>query len=155
MTPYRGLIQSFANQYRLDPNLVEAVVIAESNGCTDAFRYEPEFYQRYLKDNPEYRGMLPRRVSSSYGLMQVMYSTAREHGFRDLPEVLFQPNVGLQYGCLHLAKVIQQANGNVREALARYNGGGNYQGTQPQKYATRVLTLYRSVEMAHPKDAIA
>lgn len=154
MTPYRGLIERLARAHSLDPNLVEAVVIAESSGCTDAFRHEPEFYTRYLKDNPEYQGQNQRRVSSSYGLMQVMYPTAQQYGYSEHPEHLFVPETGLQYGCLHLAAMLRWAGGNPRQALAAYNGGkGNWKADAPQRYATRVLTLYRSVEQAHPEVA--
>jgi soluble lytic murein transglycosylase-like protein len=149
VTPYRQLIELLAKGYDLDPNLVEAVVIAESSGCTDAFRFEPAFFTRYLQAKPEYANQNPRRVSSSYGLCQVMYTTAQEHGYSGLPEGLFVPDVGLRYGCLHLRKVFAWAGGDTRKALAAYNGGqGNWNGTEPQRYAVRVLKLYDSVKAA-------
>ena len=46
MTPYRALIERTAAAHGLDADLVEAIVIAESNGCTDAFRHEPDFYRQ-------------------------------------------------------------------------------------------------------------
>lgn len=149
MTPYRPLIESVARGHGLDPNLVEAVVIAESNGCTDAFRFEPAFFDRYLKGKPEYVGQNPRRVSSSYGLMQCMYSTAQQYGFSDHPEALFFPEQGLQYGCLHLAHLLKK-HGAARTALAAYNAG-NPDYPAGQKYASRVLKLYDSVTLAHPR----
>lgn len=151
MTPYRALIERSAADQHLDPNLVEAIVIAESNGCTDAFRHEPDFYRRYLAGKPEWAGQNPRRISSSYGLMQVMFPTAKQYGFGELPELLFLPDVGLKYGCLHLKKLLGWANGDVRKALAAYNGGaGNWNGTDPQRYAARVSKLYDAVKAAHP-----
>lgn len=151
MTPYRPLIEQTAKQYSLDPNLVEAIVIAESNACTDAFRYEPGFYDRYLRDSSEWRDWNPRRVSSSYGLMQVLFTTAKSYGFGDLPELLFLPDVGLKYGCLHLTKMLSFAGQDVRKALAAYNGGqGNWKGADAQKYAARVSKLYEAVKTAHP-----
>jgi soluble lytic murein transglycosylase-like protein len=155
VTPYRSLIEHAAARYRLDPNLVEAVCIAESSGLTSAFRYEPGFYTRYLKGKPEYAGMIPQRVSSSYGLLQVMYTTAQQYGYQEPPEHLFVPETGLKYGCLHLAAMVDWAGGNVRQALAGYNGGkGNWKADQPQRYASRVLALYRSVELAHPAETV-
>jgi soluble lytic murein transglycosylase-like protein len=151
MTAYRALIEQIAEPYLLDANLVESVVIAESNGMTDAFRHEPDFWERYLKGKPEWASWNPRRASSSYGLCQVMYPTAKEYGFGDLPELLFIPDVGLKYGCLHLSKLLVWADGDVRRALAAYNGGkGNAAGTAPQRYAARVLKLYESVKAVHP-----
>jgi len=151
MTPYRDLIVSTAAGHGLDPNLVEALVLAESSGQTDAFRFEPGFFRRYLADSPTYAGQNPRRVSSSYGLCQVMLTTAQQYGFFEEPEELFKPAVGLQYGCLHLRRMLQWAQGDVRKALAAYNGGqGNWQATQPQRYASKVLKLLESVKAVHP-----
>jgi soluble lytic murein transglycosylase-like protein len=150
VTAYRDLIERVATGYALDPNLVEAVVIAESSGYTDAFRFEPDFYRRYLAAKPEYANQNPRRVSSSYGLMQVMYTTAQQHGYAGLPEGLFVPDVGVRYGCIHLVKMLTWADGEVRKALAAYNGGqGNWKATYPQQYASRVLKLHESVKAAH------
>lgn len=151
MTAYRSLIERIAKGHGLDPNLVEATVLHESCGQTDAFRFEPRFYDKYLKGKPEYAGQNPRRISSSYGLMQCMYSTAQQYGYNDPPEHLFVPETGLHYGCLHLRAMLHKFNGNVRIALAAYNGGpGNISAPDPQRYAGEVLTLYRSVEKAHP-----
>jgi soluble lytic murein transglycosylase-like protein len=151
VTPYRDLIVATAKGHGLDPNLVEAVSIAESSGHTDAFRFEPNFYRRYLKDHPDYAADNPRRVSSSYGLLQVMFTTAKQYGFDEDPEELFKPAVGLQYGCLHLKRMLAWAKGDTRKALAAYNGGqGNWNGSDPQRYASKVLKLYDSVKAAHP-----
>jgi soluble lytic murein transglycosylase-like protein len=150
VTPYRDLVEATAGGHGLDPNLVEAIVIAESSGHTDAFRFEPGFYRRYLEGKPEFVGMNPRRVSSSYGLMQVMYTTAQQYGFTDHPEALFVPMTGLQYGCLHFKRLLAWAKGDTRKALAAYNGGqGNYSATDPQRYASKVLKLHASVKAAH------
>ena len=150
MTPYRDLIVSTAGGHGLDPNLVEAVVIAESSGHTDAFRFEPGFYRRYLEGKSEYAGQNPRRVSSSYGLMQVMFTTAQQYGFKDNPEALFVPESGLQYGCLHLKTLLRWSKGDERKAAAAYNGGqGNWNGTDPQRYASKVMKLRDTVKAAH------
>lgn len=147
MTPYRALIEQVAQGHGLDPNFVEAIVIAESSGHTDAFRYEPGFYERYLKDKPEYAGQNPRRVSSSYGLMQVMFSTAQQYGYGSSPESLFIPEIGLQFGCTHLRLLLDWAQGDMRKAAAAYNGGkGNWNGVDPLRYAANVMKLYDTVK---------
>jgi soluble lytic murein transglycosylase-like protein len=151
VTPYRDLVEATAGGHGLDANVVEAIVIAESSGQTDAFRYEPGFYRRYLETKPEYAGQNPRRIASSYGLMQVMFTTAQQYGFTDAPEALFLPETGLQYGCLHFARLLSWAKGDLRKALAAYNGGqGNWNGADAQRYATKVTKLYASVKAAHP-----
>jgi len=141
-TRYGIEIATAAEKWGLDPLLVEAVVVQESGGNTDAFRFEPNFWNRYLKSNPKYRGLNPRRVSSSYGLMQVMYCRVLEDRIADndawAPELLFLPENGLDIGCGLLAELLQWAQGKTQDqqlatqaALAAYNGGRG--GNDPSK----------------------
>jgi len=148
-TAYGAEIAAAAATHGLDPVLVESVVIAESSGRTDAFRYEPGFYRRYLAHKPAYEGKNPLRVSSSYGLCQCMYTTALEVGFPadQPPELLFVPEIGLDYGCRFLKSLLDWAAGDVTKALCAYNGGRGSALKPPypnQKYADRVLSLYAS-----------
>lgn len=133
-TRYKKDIDVAAAKWGLDPVLVEAVVVQESGGNTDAFRFEREFWNRYLKGNPRYRDLNPRRVSSSYGLMQVMYARVLEDKVADNdawePELLFLPVNGLDIGCGFLAELMTWAAGktsdptlHIQAALAAYNGG--------------------------------
>lgn len=124
----------------LDPLLVEAIIFVESSGRASAYRYEPAFFKRYLEPLSQYAHANPERVSASYGLMQCMYSTARDYGFDDEPEVLFLPATAVRYGCKHLAWCLKWAGGDVAKAAACYNGGaGNWQGAAPQVYAQKVM----------------
>jgi soluble lytic murein transglycosylase-like protein len=152
-TPYRSLIGPLAIRAGLDPYLVEGVVWTESRGNADAFRHEPKFWFRYLSKLPEYKDANPRRVASSYGLMQIMYTTALTIGFVGEPEELFLPTTNIGLGCKQLRKLTDWANQYVdvpaddrlRAMLAAYNGGrgGNTPGTglRPDnaQYAERVL----------------
>ena len=147
-TRYKALIDVAAAKWGLDPLLVEAIVVKESSGNTDAFRFEPDFWNRYLKGNPKYRHLNPRRVSSSYGLMQVMYCRLLEDKLADNdawdPELLFIPENGLDIGCGFFAELLawasklepivlpQGSNCTVEFiALAAYNGGRG--GNDPRK----------------------
>lgn len=144
-TRYGKEIRDAATKHGLDPLLVEAVVIQESAGNTDAFRFEPDFWNRYLKGNPKYAKLNPRRVSSSYGLMQVMYCRILEDKVADndawAPEMLFIPEVGLDIGCALLQELLDWAGQTVLQAemkttaefvaLAAYNGGRG--GNDPNK----------------------
>lgn len=149
LTPYWKEIQVAAAANGLDPLLVEAMVLQESAGNTDAFRFERNFWNRYLKPKKLYVGQNPRRVSSSYGLMQIMYPTACERGFKGQPENLFLPDVGLEWGCKQLAHLVNWAAGypvskdlQLLAVLASYNGGtgGNTPGT-----ALRTVAYAKSV----------
>ncbi|MGE5357625.1 MAG: transglycosylase SLT domain-containing protein [Bacteroidales bacterium] len=133
------MIDKTAKQYDLDPALVEAIIAVESSGRANAYRYEPNFFKQYLAANPRYAATNPERTSASYGLMQILYSTAVQLGFAGDPEYLFVPSVNVQLGCAYLAKMFKRAEGDLRQAVARYNGGGNWQAPGPQLYADRVI----------------
>lgn len=137
---YRNEIEFAARLAGLDPDLVEAVVLVESSGRTDAFRHEPDFYERYVKGKPEYEGRNPRRIASSYGLMQIMYTTAQLYGFRAEPEMLFLPNIGLEYGCRHLAALLKKHQ-ETGDALEAYNAG---RANTPagEKYRAKVISEF-------------
>jgi len=139
VTHYRAEIETFASRHDLNPNVIEAIVLVESAGKAHAFRHEPGFWRRYMQGKPEWDGAIPERVSSSYGLMQIMYTTALQQGFDDQPEYLFVPTINLEYGCKHFRWLLNWANDELK-AIAAYNGGkGNWDGSRPQRYMARVL----------------
>lgn len=148
---YRAEIEVAASRHGLDPNLVEAIVRCESSGLTHAYRYEDGFFRRYLADNPAYDGANPRRVSSSYGLMQVMYPTAKDElGFTDPPEYLFVPTIGLEAGCQYFSRLLKYTKGDLERAIAAYNGGrgGSRRPFSPavSLYVSKVKTALEIVE---------
>ena len=160
MTPYRLEIEVAARAHDLDPDLIEAMVHVESRGRFDAYRYEPGFWRRYLQDHPRYKGLKPEEVSASYGLMQIMYSTAVDQGYQGTPWGLFDPRESLYWGSAYLAKQIQWARRmgpnapsevQIASALAAYNGGrtGNLPDDEPDRnaaYAHDVLAEYSSIK---------
>lgn len=161
MNPYRPQIVLAATRHHLDPDLVDALVQKESTGRFYAYRYEPDFFQDYLASKPEYRDRNPYEVSASFGLMQVMYTTALEHGFVGDPWDLFSPTRNLEIGCTILASLLTWARTHVpgsssneqiamrRLALGAYNGGrGNARKPVPVQYALSVLGIYDRIRRA-------
>jgi soluble lytic murein transglycosylase-like protein len=159
MTPYRAEIDAAAIAHDLDPDLIAAIVEQESNGWTSAFRYEPDFFTRYLANKPRYRDRNPREVSASYGLLQVMYPTAVDYGFTGEPWELFAPTVGLEVGCRIVAALLLWARSVytglsvgegpavTRMALAAYNAGkGGVKSDAGVKYASAVLVRYERIK---------
>ncbi|KAF5029904.1 Transglycosylase SLT domain protein [anaerobic digester metagenome] len=130
------LIQETAAQYRLPLVIVRGVVIQESTLNTFATRYEPGFYERYLKGKP--LNYVPHGCSqetervgraTSWGLMQVMGETARCNGFRGWFAELTVPAEGLAWGCIYMARLRDKylARGGWPGVLRAYNGGpGNW-----------------------------
>lgn len=147
MSPYRDEIETAAAAHALDPDLVAAVVEQESNGWASAFRFEPDFWAKYLKSNPAWKDRNPREVSASYGLMQTMVPVAVEHGFTGEPWELFNPNASLEFGCRVLADLIAWADGNLTKALGAYNAGkGGALTSAGLRYADQVLQRYDRIK---------
>lgn len=135
LTVYLDELLAAAALHEIPAARLAALVEQESAGNSRAYRYEPAFWTRYLKHRPDYAppsgaesgGALElwkRRVSASYGLVQVMFATARDHGFpiELAPEALLQPRVNLLLG----ARILQVHRRRVpdwRGAWLRYNGG--------------------------------
>lgn len=142
-TDFDPEIADACRRYGLDIDLVSAVVMQESSGRTNAYRYEPGVWE-WFKTNPKAAGLNKYRAAASYGLMQILYATATDYGFSTDPEYLFLPKTGLDLGCRHLAELLRWAKGDMAKALAAYNGGkGNVDKAQPRNYAASVIGRYR------------
>jgi len=121
------LAKRTAIDHGLNPTLVCAVVEQESGWNSWAVRFEPVFEHRYI------RPALPMAPTTeelclaiSWGLMQVMGQTAREHGFKGkFLNELCDPAVGLSIGCAVLAAKLEKARGDIEKALLLWNGGSN------------------------------
>ena len=130
---HQTLIADAAGRHGLPANLVAAVVEVESGGDAWAFRHEPGFYERYVKDDASVRAAPPcsreterRARAFSWGLMQVMGATARGLGFTGpfLAE-LTDPALNLEYGCRLLARLRgrEHARHGWPGVVAAYNAG--------------------------------
>lgn len=114
-----------ATRHGLDPLWVAAIVEVESAGNPWAVRYEPKW--RYFIE-AQIRGVSHdtevNQQKTSWGLMQVMGTVARELGC-DAPflSVLCSPVVGLEYGCQYLAKQLKRYDGDILDAVSAYNAG--------------------------------
>ena len=90
------LVRELAPRYRLDPNLVLAVVEAESNF------------------NPQ-----ARSHKNAQGLMQLIPATAERFGVEDV----WDPEQNLRGGMAYLRWLLDHFEGDVKLALAGYNAG--------------------------------
>ncbi len=122
---YAALIARTARKYGLDPQLLHAVIRAES-------AYDPG-------------AVSPK---GAVGLMQLLPETARRYGVVDLRD----PKANLEAGARYLKDLLKQF-GDVKLALAAYNAGeaavqkyGNrvppYRETR--RYVARVMQFYES-----------
>jgi soluble lytic murein transglycosylase-like protein len=147
VTPYLPLLKELSKEFNLEVTLLHSIMLQESGGKAHAYRFEPAYYERYLKGKPEWSDLIPARVAASYGLFQIMYPTARDYGFKGYPEELFVPEISGKIACKILQSLIQWSNGDIAQALAAYNGGkGNWRGAHPQAYASQVLARKAKLE---------
>lgn len=111
---YQEPILAASQKYGVPVPAIIATISTESSGNPGAYRYEPSFYDRYIKDkdrwkdNPFYK--FPKRISASYGLMQIMYTTAYSAGFRGKPEDLYDPAANIEIGTAYIASPFQREN---------------------------------------------
>lgn len=109
---YDDIIKKYADAYRVDPLLLKAVINTESSFNSKAYRFEPEFYDRYIKNNITYKNHKyyndKNIISASYGLCQIMFTTFIEMGYNPkTPEELYDPDLNIKYGCKLLAYKIK------------------------------------------------
>lgn len=103
---YTDLIWTYAEQYELDPYLVQSIMRCESSND-------------------------PAAVSDAgaVGLMQIMPGTgewiAHKLGLDDVyaQEILLDPETSIEFGCWYLHFLSGRFDGNVKEMVAAYNAG--------------------------------
>lgn len=149
-TKLRKKVLFYAKKYKLPFELVASIILTESAGNRFAYRYEPGFFEKYLKDKTasQLTGRFPSVISretelharaTSWGLMQIMGQVAREFGYEnDHLHRLTTVDDGLEFGCRKLAKCFRQESSEL-VAIARYNG--NPAQTAAQIYAQKVMRV--------------
>jgi len=121
--PYNPIIKKAAERYEIDPALVKAIIMAESN-------YNPQAISKV----------------GARGLMQLMPETAAALGVEDC----FNPEHNIHGGVRYFRQLLDRFDGNIELALAAYNAGSRkvrkYNGIPPfratQIYIEKVFVYY-------------
>jgi len=170
----RPLVESTVTRHGLPARVVLAQILVESAGNPFAIRPEHDWnYFWDLRKAAAFRRLDPselraRRAPSDFygldgnhqqewtlqacsiGLAQVMGAVARELGLRGafLLE-LVTPAVNIEFQCRKLAGDMKWSGGNIRSALASYNGGraGNAPGgtLRNEAYVVKVETAMKAI----------
>ncbi len=109
---YTELIKQYADQYQLDPYLVQSIIRCESSNKPDAVS-----------------------KVGAVGLMQIMPDTGEWIGHKIDPELAYSldmladPATNIEYGCWYLKFLSDRFDGDVMEIIAAYNAGhGSVEG---------------------------
>lgn len=145
---YLAEIKIASNSFQIEPELIMAIIKTESSFNKDAVRYESNW--KYFFETGQHAKRLEITIitetimqATSWGLMQVMGSVAREHGFTGPMHNLTIVSDNLFYGCKHLKKFMDKYK-NIPDAVASYNAGrpvminNKYKN---QAYVSKVLNL--------------
>lgn len=125
---YDTLIENYGRKYNIDPKLIKAVIIAESN-------FNPYAVSR--------RGAM--------GLMQLLPETARMLNVRNI----FDPEENIRAGVQYLRMLKDHFRGNLDLVLAAYNAGPRRvyeskmnvpQISETLEYVRKVKELYRRLK---------
>ena len=135
---YEAIVRGHARNYDLDPALLAAVIYQESRFDADA-----------------------ESSSGAIGLMQLLPETAkgialRTGGSRFEVADLYDPEINVRYGAWYQRHQLRRYEGDVRKALAAYNGGqGNVdrgvEYDETRAYVARVTELRETYARTYPQ----
>lgn len=145
---HKSCIEATAFAHNILPSIVLSMSLVESGGNPFAMRFEPTFYDRYIKGMS--LSFVPPGCSkdteaigraTSWGLLQIMGETARNIGFRGWFGELLTPEIGLEWGCRYLARLRDRfLNAGGWEVVCRaYNGGPGNAHNPANTYPAKVL----------------
>ena len=121
---YNPIVKKVAGKYRIDPELVHTVILAESN--YDAFAISP---------------------AGAMGLMQLTPETALQYGVQNV----FDPAQNIEGGVRYLKDLVALYAGKTSLVLAAYNAGQEavrkYKGVPPyaetRAYIAGIMRSYK------------
>lgn len=102
---YNTFIRTASEQWNVPISLIKGIIAKESS-------FNPNSYKSETRIN-----------DASWGLMQLLYKTAKNLGYTGSPEGLKDPQVSIFYGTKLLAANLRQAKGNIEVAISAYNAG--------------------------------
>ncbi len=128
-------IEEAADTHRVDPNLLRAIIAAESNGNAAA-----------------------RSPRNAKGLMQLIDSTAAEMGVKNV----WNPRDNVNGGAKYISKLLERFGGDLEKAVASYNAGPGavqkHGGIPPFKetraYVGKVMSYLRMFEQKESGDGV-
>lgn len=147
---YDALFKAAADKYRFGPKhmmVLKGIVQVESSWNPRAYHFEPKFFKSLKVKEPYWADKDPSIVSASYGLAQILFTTAWALGmkpanwkkmshaeFQQLAERIYDPATNLMLQAQLIRVLVDKVWEDgipvkfehlsaLNVALARYNGG--------------------------------
>lgn len=154
------LFCSVGRKYGFPKLYLKSIATVESGLNPNAYRYEPAFWEKYLKHHEFWKNEDPKVVSASYGLMQIMFVTAYEAGFPGKADELYNPVYNVEIGAKILHRHYEKVERDgvhikfglwpMRIITARYNGGtggnpGPDGSLRNQAYVDKVFSTWAAL----------
>jgi soluble lytic murein transglycosylase-like protein len=154
------LFEKTGKDYHIKSLLLKAIAVRESALNPRAYRHEPEYWEHYLKHLDSWKDKEPTIVAASYGLMQILFTTASGLGFVGTAEELYDPTINIDLGAKALFEIMERVKKHdysnfdlwpIEIGLSRYNGGSfrnpDMEGKlRNQLYVDRVLETYMNLK---------
>lgn len=152
------LVKIAAERHKIDPQLLDAIIIVESAYNPLAMRYEPNFNSTAIPDSYAKNNRITVTTEKqcqkfSWGLGQIMGGTARFLGFGGPLPQLLEPEVNILYATKYILKLMGDYQ-FIDDQIAAYNAGSakkksNGKGTEyiNQAYVDKVLRTMETVKL--------
>jgi soluble lytic murein transglycosylase-like protein len=135
---FDSIISKYSSMYDVPEYLIRAVISTESSWNPDA----------YNSKDP----------SGAYGLMQVLYSTAKSLGYTGVATGLLDPDTNINYGTMVLQDIISRIGlDNPERIYSAYNSGNpDLYLTSPQvaEHVNRFLSYLGQLLIQNPVQSV-
>lgn len=125
---YDEIIAKYSAQFNVPIVWIAGVIQTESSGNPNAYRAEPQIH------------------NASYGLMQLLYSTAKGLGYTGTPEGLYDPDINIMLGTKLLGQLRGRFGDDVQAVYSAYNSGSGTSYLTNSSTAVHVANFMRNLE---------
>lgn len=144
-----------AKKYRIDPALLDAIIVTESTYNPWQIRYEPTFVSNVIPNGFARKNDITIDTEAqlqkfSFGLCQIMGGVARGMGFGGLLTNLLEPGINLALGANLIANLTKRFP-LLDDAIAAYNAGrpnldadGRYRNQEYVDKVTQTMTRLKA-----------
>lgn len=147
------LVKDRSNRYGIDCKMLDAIIQVESNYDIYAMRFESKMKSSVIAANFAKMNSVTTATEEilekfSWGLCQIMGSTARWMGFQGPMPLLCDPDVNVNLGAKYLARLKEQ-HGVSDAIISAYNAGSIRRLTdgkfKNQAYVDKVLIAMQKI----------